>query len=256
MSGSLVRSMSISAPPSDWRRLQTEVALILSECGMDAVVEHPLSLARGAARIDVYATDSENQPPSVYLCECKQWSKAVPQAVVHSFRTVVQDAGANFGLLITSRGFQSGAVEAAANTNVKLLSWDEFQLMFLNRWLSNSLAPTLAGVSEPLVDYTELFNNRVFCKANALSKKEKDEFRRLRERHADLAFLVLAIIMPFSSRLGKPLCLPLSHSSFDAMSRLPDDLINEPLYRPFLTKLVAHVEHGISEFDALFGERA
>jgi hypothetical protein len=34
------------------------------------------------------------------LCECKYWRSAVPQAVIHGFRTVVGDIGANKGYAI------------------------------------------------------------------------------------------------------------------------------------------------------------
>lgn len=248
--------MPISASPTDWRDLQAQVALILRECGMDAHIEHVLPLVRGQANIDVYATDAESVPPSVYLCECKQWSTAVPQTIVHSFRTVVADAGANFGLLISSAGFQSGAIHAAANSNVKLLNWEEFQRMFLDRWLKKHLAPSLASISEPLVDYTEPMNTRIFRKADALSKEKQLQFIQLRERYAELAFFALALYMPMSTRCGAALILPLVRSKHDSKHGLPADLMHETLLRPFLTKLTAHIEHGIREFDAVFGGRA
>lgn len=223
---------------------------------MDARVEHSLALVRGQADIDVYATDAESVPPSVYLCECKQWSTAVPQTVVHSFRTVVADAGANFGLLISSKGFQSGAVQAAANSNVKLLTWEEFQRLFLDRWLKNHLAPSLASISEPLVDYTEPVNARVFRKADALPEEKQQQFIQLRKRYVELAFFALALYMPMSTRRGAPLTLPLVQSKYDSKHSLPADLMQETLFRPFLTSLTAHIEQGIREFDAVFGERA
>lgn len=223
---------------------------------MDAAIEHPLPLARGQADIDVYAIDSESVPPSRYLCECKQWSTAVPQTVVHSFRTVVADAGANFGLLISSMGFQSGALQAAGNSNVKLLTWEEFQRMFLDRWLRKHLAPSLASICEPLVDYTEPMNARVFRKADALSKEKRRQFIQLRESYGDLAFFALGLYMPMSTCRNAPLALPLVQSKQDSKRGLPAELMHETLFRPFLTKLTAHIERGIHEFDSVFGERA
>ena len=115
--------------------------------------------------VDVYAEDLSSQPKTVYLCECKHWQSAVPQTVVHAFRTVVTDYGANWGFIISSAGFQSGAFEAAAKSNVRLLTWDEFQELFVDRWIENYMMPRLREEVEPLVDYTEPFNARVSRRA-------------------------------------------------------------------------------------------
>src|SRR5213080_4807970 len=70
--------------------------------------------ARGRARVqDRYfgcrcaswlrdlARDGHAVPPAVYLCECKFWTRPVPQEVVHAFRTVISDAGAHRGFVIS-----------------------------------------------------------------------------------------------------------------------------------------------------------
>ena len=74
------------------------------------------------------------------MCECKLSSKPVSQHVVHSFRTVVADIGADIGIIISAKGFQRGAVAAAAMTNIRLLPWDEFQQTFENRWTTAKIA--------------------------------------------------------------------------------------------------------------------
>jgi hypothetical protein len=58
----------------------------------------------------------------------------VPKTVVHAFRTDMDEIGAHVGFIISAKGFQSGALEAARNTNIELLSWDEFQERFFARW--------------------------------------------------------------------------------------------------------------------------
>lgn len=76
----------------------------------------------------------KRSPPSVYLCECKFWSKPVPQEVIHSFRTVLADFGAHRGFIISRVGFQAGAKEAVQNTNLDLLTFEELQALFFDRW--------------------------------------------------------------------------------------------------------------------------
>jgi hypothetical protein len=59
----------------------------------------------------------------------------VPLEVIHSFRTVVADCGANRGFVISSvAGFQSGAHKAAQNTNVELVTFEGLQRMQFTRW--------------------------------------------------------------------------------------------------------------------------
>jgi hypothetical protein len=84
--------------------------------------------------VDVFARDVSQSPSLTYIAECKLWNKAVPQTVVHAFRTVVTDSGAHVGFLISSSGFQSGGHEAAKNSNIKLVTWPEFQSLFVERW--------------------------------------------------------------------------------------------------------------------------
>ena len=73
--------------PIDWRDLQRQVALILSECNFQVGIEKTVQTVRGASEIDVFAVDKEKMPPITYLCECKHWSSPIPQTAVHAFRS-------------------------------------------------------------------------------------------------------------------------------------------------------------------------
>ena len=142
-------------PGTDWRDLQQRVGSILRECGLAAEVDKPLRLARGTAEIDVYAMDPETTPAAVYLCECKRWRSRVPQGDVQTFRTIVSDAGAHFGLFISAEGFQAGALEVVKHTNVHLLDWLDFQRLFLERWCSRYWVPTLRTRGDRLAGYVD-----------------------------------------------------------------------------------------------------
>jgi hypothetical protein len=120
--------------PGDWRELQAMVGQLFAEMGCEVEVGKVVDNVRGAKEIDVYVRDTSVAPAALYLCECKHWQRAVPQEIVHSFRTVLQDTGAHRGYIISSGGFQSGAFEAAKNTNLDLLSFPELQDIFFDRW--------------------------------------------------------------------------------------------------------------------------
>jgi len=110
--------------PEDWRELQDRVAQLLAELGCEVAVGQRVTLVRVEKEIDVSVCDPETTPASVYLCECKFWSKPIPQEVIHSFRTVLADCGAHRGFIISRAGFQSGAKDAAAKTNLDLVTFE------------------------------------------------------------------------------------------------------------------------------------
>ena len=120
--------------PADWEELQDRIAQLFSEMGCEVKIGERVKLVRGEKEIDVSVRDPQTTPHSVYLCECKFWSKPIPQEVIHSFRTVLSDFGAHRGFIISRVGFQAGAKEAVKNTNLDLLTFDEIQLVFFDRW--------------------------------------------------------------------------------------------------------------------------
>lgn len=134
--------------PKDWRELQNKVALLFTQAGYSADVEHELKTVRGGKRVDVYV-DLHEPLMGPVICECKYWGKRVPQNEVHAFRTVVHDSGASEGILISKRGFQKGAREAASMSNVKLCTWREFLAAVSDAWIAGR-------VEECLVEHATL----------------------------------------------------------------------------------------------------
>ena len=146
-----MRAMIHANDPHDWKDLEHKVAGILTTTGMRASRGVSVRTVRGPVVVDVVAHDATDNLDILYLVECKHWNVAVPKSVVHSFRTVVHDSGAHVGLLVSRRGFQSGAHAAARSSNVRLLDWSEFQLLFLERWKAGryaQLKPMLEEVFE------------------------------------------------------------------------------------------------------------
>lgn len=97
----------------------------------------------------MHAEDSIQQPHTIYLCECKHWQSRVPRTIVHAFRTVVADYGANVGLTVSHAGFQSGAFAAAENSNVRLLDWRSFEAMLEARWIQQHCRSSPRCISGP-----------------------------------------------------------------------------------------------------------
>ena len=241
--------------PDNWRDLQVQVATILAECGFSTQIEKDIETVRGTVNIDVFAEDSSQRPTAVYLCECKLWGSAIPKNVVHGFRTVVSDFGANWGFIISSNGFQVGAYEAAENSNIRLMNWQEFQDLFADRWVANHMLPQISAVADPLVEYTEPINSRIARKANALDAESLASFKALRNQYAGLAYF--ALILDFHAG---HLELPLENAAREQgdinTATFPNDLLEATTLRDFMNIFIQHLATGTAAFDRVFGERA
>jgi restriction system protein len=252
-------AMINSTLPDDWRGLQDQVAQILKECGFEVETEKTIETVRGTVEIDVFAEDPSQKPSVVHLCECKHWqARGVPKSVVHTFRTVVSDFGANWGFVISSGGFQSGAYEAARHSNIRLLSWEEFQELYVDRWFQRYMVSRLLDEADPLVEYTEPYNSRIFRKADALSAERKGQFRDLRKEYAPLAFLGLRMYAggaELSSRPQLPLCQT-STAQVLTGATIPAGILEAAALRDFLELYLRRVQEGVEAFDRVFGERA
>jgi len=176
----------IEGPPKDWRDLQERTAAILRECGFDAQTDVSIEHVRGTSDLDVRAED-KSPPPRLVICECKLWGKPVNKSTVHAFRTVVGDAGADTGYLISSKGFQSGAIESAKSTNVKLVTWEEFQRVFVDRWFGRYFLPALRERGDRLAGYAE----PIAC-VRPMSREGFDLWQRTHERDLPVGAVVLA----------------------------------------------------------------
>ena len=244
--------------PSEWRDLQNQVGLILRECGLDCEIEKTIQTVRGNVDIDVYAEDKSTQPTTIYLCECKHWQSAVPKTIIHAFRTVVSDYGANWGFVISSAGFQSGAFEAASNSNIRLITWTEFQDLFENRWIEQYMMPRLQEL-DPLVEYTEPINSRIFRKTDELNEHLQDRFVNLRKQYQDLAYLTLHHYLPYPIGMKSQLDLPLRNAIISenmTAKNIPDDVLDAVCLRDFVNAIYKYGYEGINAFDEIFGGRA
>ena len=224
---------------------------MLAESGMSVALEQRVSTARGRAVIDVRAEEELHGRHYVIFVECKHWSSPIPQGVIHAFRTVVADAGANIGYVVSSNGFQPGAIAAADLTNLRLVTWEEFQVDFEKAWIEHHLLRAIDERLDPLLRYTEALVPRSFVEVDdAAVAKLKD----LRARHGPLGWLMTGFTTPgYEMRRGVP-ALPLREhmpSLLQATANLPNTILDVSGYREFLDAALRHGEAAIDEFEAV-----
>lgn len=240
--------------PKEWRDLQKEVGKILEQCGFSVEIEKKVTTARGGAELDVYAEEVVKGRKYTIICECKYWKFKVPQSVIHSFRTILEDTGINKGYLISIEGFQSGSFKAAGFTNLELLKWDEFQNEFCNSWLENYLIPTITKELEEFFDNTEPLLNDWMVK---LPKDELKEVESLRAKYFPTSMLLGIsfttygqIVKNQGGNISVP-SLPLAKNKKlkqELLDSVPDKIKYATGYKEFLEECLKFGKEGISEF--------
>lgn len=223
-----------NAHPTSWKGLQEEVARILREC--DFRVEEPRTLdtVRGTVEIDVFAEEIVHGRKHMILCECKHWKSGVPKNTIHAFRTVVSDIGANVGYIIASKGFQSGASPAAAMTNLKLVTWDEFQAVFEETWLRTHWRKQTDDLWRLMVYFADEDCGEDYIAV--VADADKDELRALFEKYFAFGWFINGQWSTRSdSEPVKGHDLPLSAlPPLFVPEELPAEILNAECYRSFL----------------------
>jgi restriction system protein len=105
-----------------WRQYQEDTAGFLRGLGLDAEVDATIVGPRTSHDVDVAVRANLLGFDLLWIVECKHWKSAISKVHVMALRQIVQDVGADRGILMAESGFQSGAVEAAQLTNVQLTS--------------------------------------------------------------------------------------------------------------------------------------
>jgi DNA-binding beta-propeller fold protein YncE len=113
---------------SNWREYQHEVAAFFRKQGCEAEVEKKVQGVRAKHEIDVYVTFSRSGIKCTWLVECKLWKTRVTKEKVMALKSIVDDVGADRGIIVSEVGFQSGALNAVRDSNVTLVtSLEEFE---------------------------------------------------------------------------------------------------------------------------------
>jgi hypothetical protein len=140
----------------DWRQFQEDVASRFRDAGCGANVEMQVEGARGKHTVDVYVTFDIYGIKCSWIVECKFWNRNVTKEKVMALGGIVSDCGADKGLIISRKGFQSGAVRAAQKTNITLTSIEDLHLYISDETEKlEQLKQRLAEVEDRLGDAQE-----------------------------------------------------------------------------------------------------
>lgn len=237
--------------PKDWRDLQDKVADILAGMDFETKVEEEIKTVRGNNSVDVFGKYTKSNPNEIVLVECKQWNSRVPKTVVQSFRTVVTDFGANVGYIISKKGFQSGAYEAADKSNVHLMTFEEFQKNFATRYLSTQV-DNLVKVGYPFRKYVNW--------SESFSEKEMQKFSPAKQKlHSNLqmkydSISMLALIHNYKNILTGQLDIESVDWTIAQASVHIPKARKFNCYSNYFNYMIKFFKSGLKEFDDLFGK--
>jgi hypothetical protein len=110
-----------------WYNFQEDICDYFKSLGFIAETNKTLNGARTDHDIDVFVKTKFIGQELIWIIEAKQWNSKVNKLQVLGLRTIVNDIGADRGFIISEKGFQKGAIEAADKTNIKLLTFAELK---------------------------------------------------------------------------------------------------------------------------------
>ena len=110
---------------AEWSEYQEEAAELFRSLGLEATTNVTVKGVRTTHDVDVLVKSRHAGFEVTWIVECKYWNSRVKKLHVLALREIVTDTGSDRGILLAEKGFQSGAAEAAALTNVHLTSLAE-----------------------------------------------------------------------------------------------------------------------------------
>lgn len=245
--------------PKNWQDLQTGVQRIFRNVGLRADVEVDLETPRGSVNVDVLAIDVRSVDKIRYIVECKNWGSAVPQSVVHSFTTVMQETGANIGLIISKHGLQQGAKRYTESTNIVGMTYLEFQKRYFEAWWKRYFCPRIGDAADRPLQYTEEFNTVRDDAYEKLSRQGQEEFDRLRrENGGPVMIMSMFNYMTISPTLntGTLLSVPENLDEFkkNVLANItPHIEWHCDTFRGLLDIMLEYLADVEASFDAVFG---
>jgi restriction system protein len=135
---------------ADWKDYQEEAAALFRSMGLEAATDVTVQGVRTKHNVDVVVKSHHAGFDITWLLECKHWKSPASKLHVLALREIVADIGADRGILLCEAGFQSGAVEAANLTNVKVTSLENVR--------------TTAGIDISAMRLRELYDRVESCR--------------------------------------------------------------------------------------------
>lgn len=110
-----------------WQEYQEDAAAHFRSLGLEAVTDERVEGVRGVHNVDVAVRSRRAGLEQLWLVECKLRRRRVEKSHVATLAEIVQDVGADRGILLSEVGFQAGAVRMAHKRNVTLTSLKELR---------------------------------------------------------------------------------------------------------------------------------
>jgi hypothetical protein len=186
------------AKEPDWYKFQEKICNHFNSIGAISRTNITLQGVRTEHDIDILVKTKFLGQNITWIVEAKKWSKKVNKLHVLALRTIIDDIGADKGFIISEKGFQSGAIEAAKNSNISLTTFEELlketshyvqdeilnsykkRLQILeNRYWSHSKSTRKEyGLRGEIWDYPENFsgNNLLNISTWAIMEAEKNNY--------------------------------------------------------------------------------
>lgn len=111
---------------SDWKEYQEEIAQYFRSLGCKAEVNMTIKGARAEHEVDVFVEFDKFGVKNKWIIECKYWNSRIPKEKVLVLKGIVEDVGADRGVIITEIGYQRGAKNVTESTNILLTTWKDF----------------------------------------------------------------------------------------------------------------------------------
>jgi len=186
-----------------WRDYQEEAARFFRQLGCEAEEDAVVQGARARHKIDVWVTFNRFGLEHRWVIECKLYNRRIPKEKALVIKGVVDDVGADCGILIAESGCQPGAHDAVKSTNIYLLTLDELR--------ERAKMNLLFGILRKLEDKAENLSDLLFdlfwpkpdpwYSTKRLGVDEEGYFGK----HAELRFLIFLLERARKNRFPIPI---------------------------------------------------
>ena len=125
-----------SITPTEFEKYCLEILAGFAEeeqlCNFEITHNVRIPVEDGTYQIDVYAVFTAMGVEFKVLCECKQYSSPVGRDKVVILNDKLKSIGAHKGILLSTSGFQSGAIQYARVHGIALIRVDDYHFEYLS----------------------------------------------------------------------------------------------------------------------------
>lgn len=149
-----------------WKDYQNQTAKLFENIGCKVALEAKVKGVRGEHEVDVYVTFEQYGINCAWVIECKFWNTNVPKEKVLTLQAIVNDVGADRGILISKTEFQSGAIRCAQKSNITLTSLEDLKKDLahdLTKRMIDSLEAKLLNTKNQIFDLSTKEKVREGC---------------------------------------------------------------------------------------------